>query len=206
LGNSNDHNDKLFVAQIFTGFHALMRLGELCWPDNWALQSFEKISKCHTVKWPPGAYQFFLPGHKADKFFKGNQIIVQHSDTPTDPYKPFLTYLKLRDSLFPFNLELWLTDDGTVPTCSFFITCLHALFNTSIVGQSMHVGGPTSLAEAGVSPHIIQAIGQWKSDTWQIYVCKNPVLIQAMIFGGKAIHKALSALLHKVRFKLQPMQ
>ena len=70
----------------------------------------------------------------------------------------------------------------------------------------MHVGGPTSLAEAGVSPHIIQAIGQWKSDTWQIYVCKNPVLIQAMIFGGKAIHKALSALLHKVRFKLQPMQ
>jgi hypothetical protein len=191
FGNSNDHNDKLFVAQIFTGFHALMRLGELCWPDNRALQSFEKISKRRTVKWPAGAYQFFLPGHKADKFFEGNQIVIQRSDTPTDPYKPFLTYLKSRDSLFPFNPELWLMDDGTVPTRSFFITRLRALFDTSIAGQSMRAGGATSLAEAGVSPHIIQAIGRWKSDTWQIYVRKNPVLIQAMIFGGKAIHEAL---------------
>jgi hypothetical protein len=78
-------------------------------------------------------------------------------------------------------------DDGIAPICSFFITHLHTLFDTSIMGQS----SATSLAEAGISPHIIQAIGQQKSDTWQIYVHKKPMLIQAMIFGGKAIHEPL---------------
>jgi hypothetical protein len=118
----------------------------------------KKISKHHTVKWPPSAFQFFLPGHKANKSFKGNQIIVQCSDTQTNAYRPFIAYLKSHDSLFPYNPELWLRDGGTVPTHLFFITHLWSLFNTSIVGQFMHTDGATLLAEAGVSPHIIQAI------------------------------------------------
>jgi hypothetical protein len=74
-----------------------------------------KAFKALYCKMPPDTYQFFLPGHKANKFFKGNQIIAQCSDALMDPYKPFLTYLKSHDSLFPYNPELWLRDDGTVP-------------------------------------------------------------------------------------------
>jgi len=170
FGSSGDHDDALFVAIALTGFHALMRLGELCWPDNHSLQNFEKFSKRHTVKWPENGYQFFLPGHKGDKFFEGNEIIIQRSDSGTDPFQPFLRYLRSRDARFPYNPELWLRENGSVPTRSFFIKRLRLLFDSSIAGHSMRAGGATSLAEAGVSPHIIQAIGRWKSDTWQIYV------------------------------------
>jgi hypothetical protein len=191
FGNSNEHNDSLFVALVFTGFHALMRLGELCWPDNPALQNFNKVSKRRTVKWPTNGFQFILPGHKGDKFFEGNEILILRSDTAMDAFGPFLKYLRSRDSLFPYNPELWLTREGCIPTRSFFIKRLRTLFDDSISGHSMRAGGATSLAEAGVSPHIIQAIGRWKSDAWQIYVRKNPVLIQAMIFGAKPIHETL---------------
>jgi hypothetical protein len=85
---------------------------------------------------------------------------------------------------------LWLTSNGTVPTRSFFIRRLRSLFDASISGHSMRAGGATSLAESGVAPNVIQAIGRWQSDSWQIYVRKNPVLIQAMIFGGRPIHES----------------
>jgi hypothetical protein len=190
FGQSLLHDDCLFVALIFTGFHALMRLGELCWPDNPSLRNYDKISKRRTVKWLAGAYQFTLPGHKGDKFFEGNEIIIQQSDSTTDAYGPFVRYLRSRDARFPFNPELWLTSNGTVPTRSFFIRRLRSLFDASISGHSMRAGGATSLAESGVAPNVIQAIGRWQSDSWQIYVRKNPVLIQAMIFGGRPIHES----------------
>ena len=34
LGSSQRHDDKLFVAILLTGFHGLLRLGELCFPDR----------------------------------------------------------------------------------------------------------------------------------------------------------------------------
>ncbi|KAK0213792.1 hypothetical protein IW262DRAFT_1279546 [Armillaria fumosa] len=34
----------------------------------------------------------------------------------------------------------------------------------------------------GVSPHLIQATGRWSSDTFQIYIRKNPVILQAMLY------------------------
>jgi len=45
----------------------------------------------------------------------------------------------------------------------------------------MRAGGATSLAENGVGLHIIQGIGWWASTAWQIYICKHPVLLQAML-------------------------
>jgi hypothetical protein len=57
------------------------------------------------------------------------------------------------------------------------------VFPADIVGQSMCTGGATSLAEAAVALPVIQAIGQWASTTFQIYIRKNPVLLQALLFG-----------------------
>jgi hypothetical protein len=44
LGTSRIHDDKLFLALILTGFHGLMRLGELTWPDNPKLRNWTKVS------------------------------------------------------------------------------------------------------------------------------------------------------------------
>jgi hypothetical protein len=48
LGMSFLHDEKLFLATLLTGFHGLMRLGELCFPDRVALRNY-KVSLHHTV-------------------------------------------------------------------------------------------------------------------------------------------------------------
>jgi hypothetical protein len=45
------------------------------------------------------------------------------------------------------------------------------------------LGGATRLAELGAAPDLIQAAGRWSSETFKIYIRKNPVILQAMLFG-----------------------
>lgn len=180
------HDQLLFAALILTGFHALMRLGELVFADKKELRNYRKISLRHSVSILPGQYSFFLPSHKGDRFFEGNTIIVQKNNRPTDPYRPFLAYLASRDSRFPIHPELWLTSRGSVPTRHWFISRLRAFFPNDIAGQSLRSGGATSLAEAGADLETIQAVGHWSSDAFRIYIRKNPVVIHAVLLGRPA--------------------
>jgi hypothetical protein len=170
LSPSQRHDDKLFLALLFTGFHGLLRLGELCFPDRVALQNYKKVSLCHTVVLNDNHFSFFLPGHKGDHFYEGNTIIIEKTNTMTDPYTCFSTYLLSHDYLHPFQPELWLCENGEVPTCRWFLNILRKLFTEDVGGQSMRAGGATSLAEVGVEPSVIQAISWWTSSTFQIYI------------------------------------
>ena len=156
------HDDLLFIAILLVAFFGLMRLGELVWPDDTDLQDVRKVTMRNTVEILPGneGFSFFLPSHKADRFFEGNRVVVRKTDTADDPMLPFSRYLHSRDTSFPFHPQLWLRADGTVPTRGWFIRRLRAHFPGSDVGgHSLRAGGATALAEAGVPAHIIQAIG-----------------------------------------------
>jgi len=178
------HDDLLFVAQLLTGFHALLRLGELAFPDLISLRDHRKISLRHTVILLEDGFGFLLPGHKADRNFEGSRIIIKPFPHCPDPTTRFKSYLASRDSLFRLRPELWLRADGSIPMRSWFIQQLRTFFPSNIAGQSMRAGGATTLAEAGVPAEQIQAIGRWASDAWKIYIRKNPVLITALRFGG----------------------
>ena len=180
------HDNLLFAALILTGFHALMRLGELVFLDKKILCVYRKITLRHSVVIRKDQYSFFLPSHKGNRTFEGNIILIQKLNTPTDPYMPFLAYLKSRDSCFPLHPQLWLTSRGSVPTRHWFISRLRKFFLKNIAGQSLRSGGATSLAEAGADLATIQAAGRWSSDTFKIYIRKNPVVIHAVIFGCPA--------------------
>ena len=52
----------------------------------------------------------------------------------------------------------------------------------------MRASGATSLAAADVPPAKIQAIGRWKSDTFERYIRRHPTLLQAVLFHGRSIH------------------
>jgi hypothetical protein len=184
------HDDLLFVTQLVTGFRVLMRLGELTIPDDKSLFDHRKITTRTSVTLSNDDYRFFLPSHKADKFFEGNTVIVQRHSGSIDPLLLFLKYLNSRDRLFPFSSDLWLRADGSRPTRSFFIRRMRLFFQDDVAGQSMRAGGATSLAENGVPPHLIQATGRWASSAFQIYIRKNPVLLQALLFG-RAAHEPL---------------
>jgi hypothetical protein len=170
LGMSQSHDERLFLAILLTGSHGLMHLEELCFPDRIASVNYRKVSLCHTVSANELHYSFFLPGHKGDRFYEGNTIIIQNTNAITNPYPHFNLYLASHDCLHPFQPELWLREDGEVPTCGWFMRKLREFFPKDIGGQSMYARGATSLAEAGVAPPVIHAIGRWGSNFFQIYI------------------------------------
>ena len=182
------YDDLLFLAIILTGFYALMRLGELVFSDQKNLRNYRKISLRHSVSILPDQYPFYLNSHKGDPFFEGNTIVVQRTTNATDPHGPFLRYLDARDERFPLHPEPLLTSCGSVPTRHWFISRLRKFFPKEIAGQSIRSGGATSLAEAGADLTTIQAVGRWKSDTFRIYIRKNPVILHAVLVGRPAHH------------------
>jgi hypothetical protein len=66
----------------------------------------------------------------------------------------------LLDQCFP--AELWLKEDiRSIPT---FLQRFRQHFSGDVGGHSLRAGGATTLAEAGIPPHMIQAIGHWSSE------------------------------------------
>jgi hypothetical protein len=187
---SSSHDDFLFVTQLLSGFFALHRLGELTTPDDKSIIDHRKITKRTSVTVTNDDYRYFLNSHKGDRTFEGNLVIVQRHNIAIDPLFHFKKYLSSRDRLFPFSSDLWLRADGSRPSRSFFISHLNLFFESDVAGQSMRAGGATSLAENGIPPHLIQAIGRWASKAFQIYIRKNPILLQALLFG-RAAHDPL---------------
>ena len=178
---SPTHDDLLFIAILVTGFFALLRLGEMVFPDSMKLRNWRKITRRRTVTLAPDRYGFTLPFHKADRLFAGNEILITRGASPINAIDHFRAYLASRDLRFPFHSPLWLRQNGRVPARSFFIRRLRTFFPTSIAGQSMRAGGATFLAELGVPPALIQARGRWTSDAFLIYIRKNPALLISLI-------------------------
>ncbi|TDL28529.1 hypothetical protein BD410DRAFT_682895, partial [Rickenella mellea] len=158
FANSTSFDDSLFLAILLTGFFALLRLGELTWPNNPDLQSYRKVTMRHTVFIDDQYYGFTLPYHKADRFFQGNEVRIHNINSTFDPHKIFSNFLNRRDMCFSFRPELWIKFDGSIPTRDWFLRRLHLAFlnNTNISGHSLRAGGATYYAMQGVPDTIIQ--------------------------------------------------
>ncbi|KAJ8455195.1 hypothetical protein ONZ45_g19017 [Pleurotus djamor] len=174
------YDDLLFFCITIVGFFGLMRLGELTWPEDKSLRSWDKVISRRSVTCSDESFIFTLPGHKADRFFKGNTIIIQ-SNSRVNPLPYLAQYLKRRDHLFPLSPALWMMENGSIPTRNFVISRFKKLFDSDVGGHSLRAGGATFLAEMGVPNHIIQARGRWASETFQIYIRKNPTILQSML-------------------------
>ncbi|EIN05648.1 hypothetical protein PUNSTDRAFT_30536, partial [Punctularia strigosozonata HHB-11173 SS5] len=153
---SSSHDNKLFLAILFTAFNGLLRIGELVWPDRQYLQDWRKVIMRHSVMTYTRGYEFLLPAHKADRFFEGNKVMIESRQGDDDPLSLFLAYLTSRDSSFPLLPALWLRSDGSVPTRRWFISHLHCHFGPQFSGHSLRSGGATALAAEGVPPDLIQ--------------------------------------------------
>ncbi|KAJ8519646.1 hypothetical protein ONZ45_g3460 [Pleurotus djamor] len=176
------HDDILFFALVLTGFFGLLRLGELTWPEDRELRSWDKVIRRTSVSCNDVSFSFTLPGHKADRFFEGNHIIIGTNST-LNPIPYLAQYLQSRDRLFPCSPALWMKADGSIPTRNFVINRFKKFFDKSVAGHSLRAGGATFLAEMGVPHHIIQARGRWASETFQIYIRKNATVLQGLLLN-----------------------
>lgn len=180
--SSNSHDDLLFAALVVTGFFGLLRLGEMTFPDNSYLRDWRKVTKRSSlVLHRHHQYEFFLPAHKADRFFEGNRVLIRAFHSAFDPWPVFHRFLLSRDHLFPAASPLWLTSRGRVPTRFFFMSRFHHLFPKTFAGASMRAGGATFLATIRTPPHLIRAIGRWSSAAWEIYIRLHPALLHALL-------------------------
>jgi hypothetical protein len=177
-------DDALFLAILLTSFHGLLRLGESTWPDNKTLCDYRKVVMRSSVSIHPSSFEFVLPGHKADRLFEGSKVLIQSTNLADDALGPFKTYLALRDHHFPLRPELWIKEDRSIPTRAWFLHRFHQHFSGNVGGHSLRAGGATALAEAGIPPHMIQAIGRWSSEAFQIYIRQHPVVLAAHLYGG----------------------
>lgn len=181
LGDNPSHDEILFVTMLMTGFKGLLRLGEMVANDNPRLRDYSKYSLRDDVQWLVNGFSFWLKSHKTDRAFEGAWIVITDHERIHTPYF-FVLYLKSRDKMWPFNPFLWLTSSGEVPTRQWFIRRLCALIpDGNFAGQSLRSGGATRLAEEGTPNHLTQAIGRWTSETFQIYIRRHPVLLEAIM-------------------------
>ncbi|RDX45993.1 hypothetical protein OH76DRAFT_1485786 [Lentinus brumalis] len=101
LSHSDAYDDRLFLSLLLTGFHALLRLGELVWPDQRDLRSYSKLSRRTTVTISPDSFEFTLHSHKTDRQFAGDTVLVHKTVSGADPYSAFTTFLAARDARHP---------------------------------------------------------------------------------------------------------
>ncbi|KAJ3845977.1 hypothetical protein EV368DRAFT_77157 [Lentinula lateritia] len=67
LHSSPSFDDQLFLVLLYVGFFALMRLGELVFPDKNVLQDFRKVIMRSSFLANDNHIEFNLPTHKADR-------------------------------------------------------------------------------------------------------------------------------------------
>lgn len=184
--SSTSHDDALFLSQLLVGFFALMRLGELVYPNDRSLDTPRKMSSRNSLSISPGELSFDLPYHKADRFFEGNKILVLANVTLTNPVAAMQRYLSSRDRLFLDSRDLWIRADGTRPRRDWFLGRLRAVCGPDVAGHSLRAGGATLLAQQGFPLDAIQTIGRWASDTFRIYIRQHPLLIHAAVLQKQA--------------------
>ena len=156
---------------------------QTCLPDNHAF----KVSWRSFVELSPSSYSFLVQHDKAGAHFEGNNVIVQSSFIEPNPLDTFFHYLLSWDFHFPTHPQPW------APWCfhatSWLVSWASSPFPLLLNWRLLHVHhGATFPAAAGVPASQTQAIGGWHSTTFKQYIQHHPIVLQALIFHGCAIH------------------
>jgi hypothetical protein len=164
-----------------------MQLGDLVVHNTCELKSLHKSIKCNSLEILPAQYSFKLPMQKADRFYEGSKIILPNRSDALNPVSIMQHYVNSRKTKFRYNPLLWIRLDRSPPTHSWFIRRLNTLFpDKSIASHSLRSGGATAYAISGMSDNQIQALGRWLSDVFKVYICKNPILLHALMLGDRS--------------------
>jgi hypothetical protein len=160
----------MIMSCAFYGCH---RMRELMQKNGDGLFDWWKIIKQASLISKNGYAQYHLPYHKGDPFYCGTDILFTSQDV-TDPISLLQEYVAQHDGHHGARATLFLRENGSHPTQSWFDMKFFTILDRRFGGHSPCAGYTTFLASLGVSETIIQAIGRWSSKVWKIYVQENP--------------------------------
>jgi hypothetical protein len=172
---SKSYDDLLFATILFCSFYACHRTGELGQRNDRALFDWKKIINRSSLIFEQHQAHYHLPYHKGDPFYRGTDILFT-SHAVADPVALLAEYTSLRDKQHGAVAALFLCENGSHPTCSWFDSKLFSILDHYFGGHSSRAGGATYYASLGLTEDIIQAIGRWSSAAWKIYIRDNPTI------------------------------
>jgi hypothetical protein len=172
---SKSYDDLLFATLVSCGLYGCHRVGELVQKNDKSLFDWRKVIKRSSLIFSNGRVQYRLPYHKCDPFYHGTDILFTSQEV-ADPVSLLASYMVLRDQLHGAATSLFLREDGSQPTRSWFEAKFFSVLDHSFGGHSLHAGGATFYASLGLSKDIIQALGRWSSAAWKIYIRENPII------------------------------
>jgi hypothetical protein len=140
-----------------------------------SLRDWRKIIKRASLYFHSGRAGYHLPYHKGDRFFRGTDVLFT-SQQIANPVTLLQDYTKRRDAIHGARAALFIRENGSHPTRSWFETKFFAILNRSFGGHSPRAGGATFYASLGLSEDVIQALGRWSSKAWKIYIRDNPTI------------------------------
>ena len=170
---TQDYDDLLFAVILSCSFYGCHRTGELVLNNDLSLRDWRKIIKRASLHFTSGRAGYHLPYHKGDRFFRGTDILFTSQEI-ANPVSLLQDYAKRRDALHHARAALFIRENGSHPTRSWFEAKFFTILNRSFGGHSPRAGGATFYASLGLSEDIIQALGRWSSKAWKIYIRDNP--------------------------------
>ena len=190
--HSNAFDDLLFITIISCAFYGCHRIGELVQRNDQSLFDWRKIIKRASLSFPNNYYaQYHLPYHKGDPFYHGTDVRFV-PQTIANPVTLLQQYCRRRDSLHGLRAPLFLRENGSHPTRSWFEHRLHNLLPNSYGAHSMRAGGATFYASLGLDESIIQSLGCWSSSAWKIYLRDHPAIRAAQQLTFLSSHQLLA--------------
>jgi hypothetical protein len=159
------HDDRLLWATWCLGVFCLMRIGEIVGGR-----------RGRDLRFGSAGGRLWLSASKTDYLGKGVALHFYKNGTDACPWTAADMYV--RSSATPLDPDgpLFVKEDGSLVTREWLISQLRAAFDTLGYdgslwnGISFRRGGAQSLALAGVSDRIIQAMGRWRSWCFKLYI------------------------------------
>ncbi|KAJ3834131.1 hypothetical protein EV361DRAFT_834467 [Lentinula raphanica] len=183
LGSNSTHSLPITVLAMFYGCH---RSGELIFKGSKTTLDYRKIIKRGSLHFHGDHAGYRLPYHKADRFYRGSDILLSHHDI-ADPVFFLSLYTSLRDSCHGARAELFIREHGSLPSRRWFDNHFFSVRSREYGGHSVRAGSATYFASLGVSETIIQALGRWSSEAWKILHLCEP------LFGSDSLLRVFSA-------------
>jgi hypothetical protein len=162
-------------------------MGKLIQKNNQSLFDWRKIIKRASLIFENRCTQYHLPYHKSDPFYHGTDVIFMHQDI-ADPVLLLKDYVALHDRIHGAKAALFLCEDGSHPSRSWFELKFFAVLDRRFGGHSPCTGYVTFLASLGMPESIIQAVSHWSSDAWKIYIRENPAIRVKQQLAAACLH------------------
>lgn len=173
----------LFWAVASVAFHAMARLGELLPPDQARAERAVRLDHLVIDAGDKGPYATItLPTSKTHNPDIEAVLSIWADGSDTCPFKALQSFLQFRlgEHYAKGSQALWCIENGRAISKQWFLEALsHFLPEEDVTGHSFRAGGATHLALQGHPKWIIQRLGRWTSDAFEVYIRARPELLIA---------------------------